>query len=199
MRYQDAWLEEVNYMNDRRVQARNLWSGYSDSGNVITKKINAEFYEGDDERFPQLVHLNEEDHEKSTCILMEDFPIDFPSKFEVCWICDGKGKHTNPSIDASGISREDFDEDPDFREDYFSGIYDITCGQCHGKRVVPVVDTESQLMEKEIEIPISTYSGEETGEVAKVKLSDLYEMVLSQEEEEEHYRQDCLSERRMGA
>ena len=59
-------------------------------------------------------------------------------RFEVCPLCDGKGKHVNPSIDAHGISREEFDEDPDFRESYFRGDYDQRCNLCGGEKVVPV-------------------------------------------------------------
>jgi hypothetical protein len=54
----------------------------------------------------------------------------------VCPVCDGEGKTVNPNIDAHGLTKEDFDEDPDFAEDYMSGVYDITCAACSGKRVV---------------------------------------------------------------
>jgi hypothetical protein len=54
----------------------------------------------------------------------------------VCPVCEGEGKTVNPNIDCNGLTREDFDEDPDFREDYMSGVYDITCAACHGNRVV---------------------------------------------------------------
>ena len=54
----------------------------------------------------------------------------------VCPVCDGEGKTVNPNIDANGLTADDFNEDPDFREDYMSGMYDITCAACHGKRVV---------------------------------------------------------------
>ena len=70
----------------------------------------------------------------------EDEEIELPARFEVCGTCDGKGVHVNPSIDAHGLSREDFDADPDFREDYFSGRYDVACAECGGQRVVPEVD-----------------------------------------------------------
>jgi len=59
-------------------------------------------------------------------------------RFEVCPLCDGKGKHVNPSIDAHGLTREDFDEDPDFAESYFRGDYDQRCNLCSGEKVVPV-------------------------------------------------------------
>lgn len=57
----------------------------------------------------------------------------------ICPLCSGHGKHVNPSIDASGISAEDFAEDPDFAEEYFSGGYDVTCAQCQGRGSVVVL------------------------------------------------------------
>ena len=68
--------------------------------------------------------------------------ITLPAKFEVCHKCNGKGTHVNPAVDGHGISREEFDEDPDFRENYFSGLYDITCQKCDGKRVIPIIDID---------------------------------------------------------
>lgn len=62
------------------------------------------------------------------------------AKFEVCPTCEGKGSHVNPSIDSHGLSAEDFAEDPDFREDYMNGTYDVPCAECGGKRVVMVPD-----------------------------------------------------------
>jgi hypothetical protein len=54
----------------------------------------------------------------------------------VCPVCNGEGTTVNPNIDAHGLTAEDFYEDPDFAEDYMSGVYDITCAACHGNRVV---------------------------------------------------------------
>ncbi len=61
------------------------------------------------------------------------------SKFEVCGQCQGSGTMVDPRVDAGGLSQEDFDEDPEFREDYFSGRYDMRCNQCKGQRVVPAL------------------------------------------------------------
>lgn len=66
-------------------------------------------------------------------------------EYEVCPTCQGRGKHVNPSIDASGLSSEDFAEDPDFATDYLSGLYDVSCYECGGKRVVPVTTDEEVL------------------------------------------------------
>ena len=65
------------------------------------------------------------------------------SKWIVCPVCEGNGKTVNPAIDCNGLTREDFMEDPDFAENYMSGMYDITCRGCGGKRVV----TEERIQE----------------------------------------------------
>lgn len=75
----------------------------------------------------------------------------FPARYEVCRTCDGKGKHVNPSIDAHGISRDEFDDDPGFEEDYFSGVYDVECYECHGRRVVPKID-DSNLNPRQLQV-----------------------------------------------
>lgn len=64
-------------------------------------------------------------------------------KYQICPVCDGEGKTVNPDIDSNGLTREDFDEDPDFREDYMSGMYDITCKACKGLRVVTAEQIEA--------------------------------------------------------
>lgn len=66
----------------------------------------------------------------------EEGKVRYPAKRIVCSCCDGKGSVVNPSIDSNGLSQEDFDEDPDFREQYFSGTYDISCPHCGGNNVV---------------------------------------------------------------
>jgi hypothetical protein len=68
--------------------------------------------------------------------------LDLPAKFEVCDTCNGKGSHVAAGIDSHGLSREDFDEDPDFAEDYFRGAYDVPCVECHGRRVMPELDRD---------------------------------------------------------
>lgn len=65
--------------------------------------------------------------------------VSVPMTFEVCSLCDGKGKHVNPSIDSHGISSDEFDADPGFFEDYRSGTYDVQCYKCQGARVEPCV------------------------------------------------------------
>lgn len=65
-------------------------------------------------------------------------PEDRPWHWEICDLCDGRGKVVNPSIDASGLTADDFAEDPGFAEDYRSGVYDIPCPRCGGRTTIPV-------------------------------------------------------------
>lgn len=90
--------------------------------------------------------------------------------WEVCGTCDGKGSHVNPGVDAHGLSQEDFDEDPDFKEDYFNGAYDVECSECHGRRVTPEPVDEKVI-----------------------------EAVNRKRQDEADYRAECEAERRMGA
>jgi len=74
--------------------------------------------------------------------------IEVDTSFEVCPLCNGHGTVVNPGIDAGGLTREDFQNDPDFAEEYFSGKYDVTCPQCDGHRVVPVPHFPGWLQKK---------------------------------------------------
>lgn len=58
------------------------------------------------------------------------------ARYEVCDTCDGRGHHTNPSMDAGGLDTEDMDDED--MESYFDGRYDVACYECNGRRVVPV-------------------------------------------------------------
>lgn len=69
--------------------------------------------------------------------------IQLPTKWKVCGLCRGEGKHVNPSIDSCGLTSEDFYEDPDFADDYYSGTYDVQCNQCHGRTTVLAVDEDA--------------------------------------------------------
>ena len=73
----------------------------------------------------------------------EIYEIAVPIKKEVCPVCEGHGIHVNPAIDSHGVSSEEFWDDPDFGEDYFSGRYDVRCNRCQGLRVVDTIDFEN--------------------------------------------------------
>lgn len=70
----------------------------------------------------------------------DEIVLEIPARYEVCPRCEGHGKHVNPNVDGHGLSREDFAEDPDFAEAYFGGMYDVTCHECRGTRVILVPD-----------------------------------------------------------
>ena len=69
--------------------------------------------------------------------------FELPAIRIVCDRCNGSGKHVNPNIDGNGISIEEFDADSEFRDNYFSGVYDVTCDKCNGRNVIEVVDEEA--------------------------------------------------------
>ncbi|MEN6620820.1 MAG: hypothetical protein ABFD50_04670 [Smithella sp.] len=63
---------------------------------------------------------------------------DLPHEFQLCPVCKGKGTHVNYNIGA--ITQEEFDNDPQFYEDYRNGVYDVECERCKGLRVIEVVN-----------------------------------------------------------
>ena len=69
--------------------------------------------------------------------------VSFPARREVCARCNGEGHHTNPAIDGNGLTADQLYEDPDFAEDYISGVYDVVCEECRGRNVVDVLDYEA--------------------------------------------------------
>jgi hypothetical protein len=76
----------------------------------------------------------------------EDYTVDFPAKFEVCWDCNGRGSVYLgwTSADQPAFTACDIDEDPEFFEDYMSGRYDKPCPTCKGERVtLEVTDPET--------------------------------------------------------
>jgi hypothetical protein len=97
-----------------------------------------------------------------------------PARWRVCDTCNGRGKHANPDIDAHGLTSEDFDEDPDFADDYFRGAYDVPCYGCGGRTTVLVPDGDSMTQAQRDEL--------------RRRL----------QEEAAHYA-EVLAERRMGA
>lgn len=62
-------------------------------------------------------------------------------RWAICAQCDGHGTRDNPAF-SNGITSSEWSEwDPDERETYFSGAYDVPCGDCSGsgKVVLPIV------------------------------------------------------------
>lgn len=70
----------------------------------------------------------------------EQVEVDLPAIRVVCPECDGTGKVLMDGLRGAVFTPEEMDEDPDFKESYFSGDYDVTCDYCKGKNVVDEVD-----------------------------------------------------------
>ena len=100
-----------------------------------------------------------------------------PAKYAVCDTCGGRGKHVNPAIDASGLTQDDFDEDPDFAEGYWGGRYDVGCYECKGARVVPVPNEDAMNDDER----------------------ELYDKWIRSENDDAAYDRMCAMERAMGA
>jgi len=109
-------MDGMSYYYDQRTRAANLGRWYE---NFDERSMTATMWKPDDDG----------DDEELVTVAVE---------YDVCPICEGKGTHVNPSIDAHGLSAEDFGNDPDFLEDYLGGVYDQVCNECYGKRVVPI-------------------------------------------------------------
>lgn len=64
-----------------------------------------------------------------------------PARWEICSRCSGDGHHSNPAIDGNGITSSEWGEwDPEERDDYMSGRYDVSCEECRSSGKVVVVD-----------------------------------------------------------
>lgn len=120
----------------------------------------------DTDRMTGTIDLEDDDGEEES--------VTVALKYEVCPTCEGRGKHVNPSIDCNGLTAEDFAEDPDFREEYMSGRYDVACYECKGKRVVLDLDRDNV----------------DSAVLARIN------MMLKEREDDERER---AAERRMGA
>lgn len=151
---EDQSLKWWNEINERRMTATHK---------RLTLEFVEEHYGEDSEEFKWA----EENSDKDGCLI-------FPIQFEVCFVCYGKGKHTNPGVDAHGITGEEFENEWSYedRELYFSGGYDVTCNLCRGKRVVPSISDSAP--------------------------ENIKKMFIDDEQDEADYQRVCRAERRMG-
>lgn len=70
--------------------------------------------------------------------------VTFPAVYVVCDVCEGKGKHVDPAIDAHGITEDEYSTwSIDEQEAYFHGGYDIDCMTCKGRRVLAVINEDA--------------------------------------------------------
>ena len=131
-------METMNYYSDRRVSEAMRTHAYSCNMQTLSSiQISEDFVEWLQEEHPQVAAKF-----ISACWDEDDemFIINIPVQVQVCSTCRGKGSTVNPSIDCGGISPYEFEEDPEFADGYFSGMYDIQCPECKGLRVTGHVD-----------------------------------------------------------
>ena len=75
-------------------------------------------------------------------------------KFEVCGRCEGRGSHDPEGFSQGFTSSEMAEMGDDFEEDYFAGKYDVPCKECKGRRVTPIIVSQSGYTIHENKIPI---------------------------------------------
>jgi hypothetical protein len=180
-------IEDRNYYNDRRVRFRaprgDAWRLDEQRMVALVPDPSLEDCEACADDDPCERHDETEDERdarqdgerEASRPIRAPGEVVVPFVWAVCGLCDGKGKHVNPSIDCGGISGEEFDEDPDFRDAYMSGRYDVECGECHGRRVVPELRPVSEAER------------------------DALRALDAQEEDDAAYERECRAERMMGA
>jgi hypothetical protein len=117
---------------DRRIIKAITNNAFKLTGETRKEKYEIEF----SERFME--YLEEDGIEVEN-------PVFVSVTMHVCGTCNGKGTIVHPSIDGNGLTREDFDNDPQFEEDYFDGVYDIRCTECEGLRVVAEPNFNSEI------------------------------------------------------
>lgn len=102
----------------------------------------------------------------------------FPAKWEICDHCRGNGTHDHPAF-SNGISGEEFygEWEPEERERYMDGFYDVSCDDCGGSGKVKVIDEDAITEDQQDD------------------LKDYYRQLRRQAA----YDRECAMERRMGA
>lgn len=171
---QAQWIEHINIVNDPRnnVPDDDL---VKDEERMKVTWNHTHFITDAERDIPEVQALGDVDEVETS--------TEFPAKFEVCDLCDGKGKHVNPNIDAGGICEDDEFWDDDMDEEtgesrYMRGDYDVPCNCCGGKRVVLTIDRAAC-----------------TSDELKAALAE-YDQHLRDEAE---YEAERRAERRMGA
>lgn len=69
-------------------------------------------------------------------------PVELPARYEVCPTCEGRGRVDNLGPMTGDEYREACHDCEDFAANYRNGLYDVTCHECKGLRVVTVVDED---------------------------------------------------------
>src|SRR5260221_5178568 len=82
----------------------------------------------------------------------EEIETSLPAVYKVCDGCHGSGSHVDRNIDGNGITGSEWLEwEMDEKDAYLHGVYDVSCKDCGGLRVVLKVD-EDHLTEEQKEL-----------------------------------------------
>jgi len=100
----------------------------------------------------------------------EETEHSLPSRWDICGRCRGSGKHDHPAF-SNGLTQEDFAEDPDFKEDYMEGRYDVSCSECGGTGKVLVPD-EAAMNPEQLRL-LAVYE-QQCSEMARDAAADAY-------------------------
>lgn len=113
----------------------------------------------------------------------EEIEHTLPSVMEVCSECNGHGTHLIAGMKGHAYTSEEFEDsfDEEERHEYFTpgGRYDVTCEECGGKNVVPVVDEKVCENNPELLATLELYYAKAADDAA--------------------YERECAAEKRMGA
>ena len=122
----------MTYDHRYYAHAKSKWYGKLNTNKTKVLICPEDYFSDDD--------VSEE--EKCTIDLInDDGYIALPFIFDVCPTCNGKGSYVNPDIDSNGITEGEWENwSYEEQEEYLSGYYDITCAECNGQRVVPIID-----------------------------------------------------------
>ena len=122
-------MEDYNYYGDSRVRAGEMDKWYQSIRDETYAVVDIErFIDLDD---PVIEKLMADPTDESVSYFL------IPIEWVVCYTCNGKGSHVNPAIDCGGLTSKDFYDDPEFADGYHSGVYDVPCYECNGRRVTP--------------------------------------------------------------
>lgn len=113
----------------------------------------------------------------------DEIAVELPAKYVVCHECDGEGKtHLGwTRREQPAYTFEDFEQDPDLREELAQGVYDRPCPTCNGRTTVLEVDHAA------------------CKRTAHPLIREAYAAWIARQREDAEFRAMCESERRMGA
>lgn len=86
----------------------------------------------------------------------------------ICWRCEGHGKVDHPAF-SNGITSSEWAEwEPEERQNYFNGAYDVPCDTCKGSGKVKAPDIQSMTFEEKRELVLQLREQREEAEYQRM-------------------------------